>query len=208
MSVVRAPSRQTPLSSSIFAGEAERFVADHGGKSALLSFRLANLVGSAVRTMVPGSRRRRQLHQARLRRVLTQLIRAPFSVGMNSPASAALGHSIVVCSLEAWDDIWRRNQFLVRELLDADPHLRVLFVEPAFDRLHRLTSGGGPDRKRGLRSARPDGRLIVFEPVKTLPRVLGGFADWSLRRQVRLAVSRLGFDDPTLWVNDASYAGP
>jgi teichuronic acid biosynthesis glycosyltransferase TuaH len=189
-----------------FCRGGERFVADHAGMPALLSFRLANLLGSAVRTMAPGSRERRQLHQARLRRVLRQFAKAPFSVGMNSPASAARGHSIVVCSLEAWDDVWRRNQFLVRELLDADPHLRVLFVEPAFDRLHRLTAGGGGDRKRGLRSARPDGRLIVLEPVKTLPRVLGGFADWSLRRQVRLTVSRLGFDDPTLWVNDASYA--
>ena len=190
-----------------FCRGAERFVADHAGMPALLSFRLANLLGSAVRLTVPGSRQRRQLHQARLRRALRQLAKAPFSVGIDSPASAALGHSIVVCSLEAWDDIWRRNQFLVRELLDADPHLRVLFVEPTFDRLHRLTAGGVTDRKRGLRSARPDGRLIVLEPVKTLPRVLGGFADWSLRRQVRLAVNRLGFDDPTLWVNDASYAG-
>jgi GT2 family glycosyltransferase/glycosyltransferase involved in cell wall biosynthesis len=189
-----------------FCRGSERFVADYAGSLALLSFRLADLLGSAVVSTVPGPRQRRQLHQARLRRVLRQLAKEPFSVGMNSPANAALGHSIVVCSLEAWDDVWRRNQFLVRELLDADPHLRVLFVEPAFDRLHRLTSGGGPHRKRGLRSALPDGRLIVFEPVKTLPRVLGGFADWSLCRQVRLTVSRLGFDDPTLWVNDASYA--
>ena len=43
---------------------------------------------------------------------------------------------LVVLSLEAWDEVWRRNQHLVAGLLRADPALRVLFVEPAVDPLH------------------------------------------------------------------------
>ena len=73
--------------------------------------------------------------------------------GLDSPATAAPGAGLVVCSLEAWDEVWRRNQFLVRELLAADPDRRVLFVEPAFDVLHerRHPSRAG----RGVRGLVP-----------------------------------------------------
>ena len=41
---------------------------------------------------------------------------------------------LVVVSLEAWDQVWRRNQHLVSRLLARDPSLRVLFVEPPWTR--------------------------------------------------------------------------
>ena len=47
---------------------------------------------------------------------------------------------LVVVSLEAWDDVWRRNQHLVAGLLRSDPALRVLFVEPPADPTHDLRS--------------------------------------------------------------------
>ena len=92
-------------------------------------------------------------------------------------------------------------------LLDADPNLRVLFVEPPFDSLHRLLGRESPSRRRGLRSIRPDGRLLTLQPAKAAPRLLGPFADRSLLRQVRRAASRLGFREPMLWVNDPRSAG-
>ena len=67
---------------------------------------------------------------------------------------------LVVVSLEAWDDVWRRNQHLVAGLLRSDAALRVLFVEPPADPTHDLRSRGvrrsrvGCDRGSGCR-ARP-----------------------------------------------------
>jgi glycosyltransferase involved in cell wall biosynthesis len=46
----------------------------------------------------------------------------------------------------------------------------------------------------------------MFEPYKLLPRALGRLADRSLETQVRRAAREVGFDRPTVWVNDPNYA--
>ena len=112
---------------------------------------------------------------------------------------------LVVCSLEPWDEIWRRNQFLVDELLRRNSGLRVLFVEPPADVLFDLTQRRRPDMPRFRRLA-ADGRLTAFRPLKALPRRLGPPADALLLWQVRLAVRRVGFERPVLWINDVTYA--
>lgn len=43
---------------------------------------------------------------------------------------------LVVCSLESWDQVWRRNQYFLDGLLRRNPELRVLVVEPAADPIH------------------------------------------------------------------------
>jgi teichuronic acid biosynthesis glycosyltransferase TuaH len=113
---------------------------------------------------------------------------------------------LVVCSLEAWDEIWRRNQFLVDGLLRRNPGLRVLFVEPPHDLLQGLARGRLPRRPR-LRAVAPTGRLWALQPVKPLPRRAGPWSDRAMWRQVRRAAARLGLRDPVLWVNDTTY-GP
>ncbi len=110
---------------------------------------------------------------------------------------------LVVCSLEPWDDVWRRNQFLVDGLLRRDPDLRVLFVEPPSDLVHGALHGQLPTDPR-LRRVRD--RLWALQPLKLLPRRAGPWADRALVAQVRRAASRLGFSQPTLWVNDSTYA--
>lgn len=114
---------------------------------------------------------------------------------------------VIVCSLEPWDEVWRRNQYLVDGLLRADESLRVLFVEPAADMLHSVVSGRKAVRGRGL-STVPGygGRLHVFEPTKVLPRALGGAADALLRRSVERAARAVGMRDRVLWVNDPGWA--
>jgi teichuronic acid biosynthesis glycosyltransferase TuaH len=112
---------------------------------------------------------------------------------------------LVVCSLEEWDDIWRRNQFFADRLLHRYPELRILFVEPPADALHALTSGRLPTLPR-TRRVTPDGRLRTFRPLKPLPRRAGPLADAALRGQVVLAARAFGFSHPILWLNDLTYA--
>ena len=185
----------------------EHIVAKHDGPRALLSYRLANLTGAALRSVLSGPAPRRSLHRRRARRLLTVLRRHPTRVALDSPATRAPGEGLVVCSLEPWDDVWRRNQFLVRELLERDPNRRVLFVEPPYDWLLEARRPSGRRRRRGLSPLESDARIIRLEPGKVWPRVLGGLADRSLRRQVRRAAAELGLCSPTLWVNDPHYAG-
>lgn len=113
---------------------------------------------------------------------------------------------LVVCSLEPWDEVWRRNQFFVDGLLTRHPNLRVLFVEPAADPVHALTRKTRPSLVPRVRSPRADGRLITYRPVKPCPRRLGAIADHSLHQQVRRAMRRYGFRNPVVWVNDVTYA--
>jgi teichuronic acid biosynthesis glycosyltransferase TuaH len=107
---------------------------------------------------------------------------------------------LVVCSLEDWDEVWRRNQFLVREMMRADTELRVLFVEPAADVLHAIRRRR-PVATTGLRELEP-GRLWALKPRKIWPRVAGPWADRSLMQQLRHAIAAVGFGAPTLWIND------
>ncbi len=205
-----------------FARGAELFVAKHQGRSALVSLRLAQLVGSAPRALVLRDPARRRWHRYRLSRAARLLVTGPTRIPDDNPlavasppavpgsASNPIGAApgdLVVCSLEAWDDVWRRNQFFVRELLALDPTRRVLFVEPPFDAVHERRRRSGRRRQPGLRPLPSDPRVVRLEPLKLWPRRAGPMADRSLRRQVRAAGRRLGFTDPALWVNDASYAG-
>ena len=197
---------ETALVAEHFERGGERYVLDRQGVRGLLSYRCAKLVGSAVRAALPGAAERRTLHRARRARYARVLRRHPLTVALDSPATRASSHALVVCSLEAWDDVWRRNQFLVRELLALDPNLRVLFVEPAHDWLHELR-GRRSRRRRGLRPVQPDARVLAFQPGKVAPRLLGPLADRSLQRQVLAAVARRGFEGPLLWINDVQYSG-
>jgi glycosyltransferase involved in cell wall biosynthesis len=91
-------------------------------------------------------------------------------------------------------------------LLARDPELRVLFVEPALDVLHRLRGRQRRGPAPGLRPIGATGRVWAFRPVKLLPRRLGPFADRALERQISVRARRLGLTRPVLWINDASYA--
>lgn len=118
---------------------------------------------------------------------------------------------VVVLSLEPWDAVWRRNQYLVAGLLRDDPTLRVLFAEPAADPLHAARRGHVPRLGRGLRPAPPPpgirpGALWLFQPTKLLPRRLDPRADARLAAAVVRGAERLGFEHPLLWVNDPGGA--
>lgn len=113
---------------------------------------------------------------------------------------------LVVVSLEAWDAVWRRNQHLIWRLLQSDPDLRVLFVEPPADPLHAIRSGRRPQfGKRPADGALP-GRLWTMRAVKVLPRRLDPHADRRMADRIVRAAATLGMRDPILWVNDPGGA--
>ena len=120
---------------------------------------------------------------------------------------------LVVLSLEAWDEVWRRNQHLVAGLLRTDPDLRVLFVEPAADPVYaalraRVLPRSGVGLRRGPRLPEVDGdRLWLLQPTKWLPRKVDSRADARLAGAVVAAAREVGFSDPVLWVNDPAGAG-
>jgi teichuronic acid biosynthesis glycosyltransferase TuaH len=118
---------------------------------------------------------------------------------------AAMPGELVVCSLEPWDEVWRRNQLLTDALLACSPSLTVLFVEPPSDPLFEVRSRRRPTWPQ-LRPLRADHRLHGLRPLKPLPRRVGAISDAALRSQVAWAARRLGFTAPVLWVNDVTYA--
>ena len=198
-----------------FARGSDRFVLHHRGRRALVSYRLAGLTASLLRwpilRMAGGTVddrvavRTRQICRT-TRALLTHptTVEGPIRVtpvGERPP-------ELVVVSLEAWDNVWRRNQFLVRELLQLEPTLRVLFVEPPHDVLHAgLRARRIPplDSTR-LRTVEGEPRVMLMRPRKWLPRSVWPGVDASLARQVRRAALAAGFARPYLWVNDATYA--
>jgi teichuronic acid biosynthesis glycosyltransferase TuaH len=112
---------------------------------------------------------------------------------------------LVVCSLEPWDDVWRRNQLLADALLSSRSCLRILFVEPPGDPLFDLVQHRRPVLPR-IKDVRGDKRLYALRPLKLLPRRLGSLSDRVLQHWVLTATRRLGFKSPTLWLNDVNYA--
>ena len=115
-------------------------------------------------------------------------------------------HDIAFVSLEVWDDVWRRNQFLCAGLARRNLDRTILFVTPPRDLSHALRKG----RWRELRP-RPDWsppglpNVVVTTPAKLLPNSLaaGRAANGRLlRRHVRGEMRRLRIKRPTLWIND------
>ena len=117
---------------------------------------------------------------------------------------------LVVLSLEAWDEVWRRNQYLVAGLMQAGHVRKVLFVEPAADPLYSLVTRHRPQLGRGLRTVDLEGvdhgRLLAYQPTKLLPRRLDRWVDRRAAGSVRRLARRLGIEAPVLWVNDPSGA--
>ena len=113
---------------------------------------------------------------------------------------------LVVISLESWDGVWRRNQHLLWRMLQADPELRVLFVEPAADPGHALRSGRRPALGRGPDDAHLPGRLWTMSATKLLPRRIDKRADQRIAARIGRAAGKLGMTDPLLWVNDPGGA--
>jgi glycosyltransferase involved in cell wall biosynthesis len=117
---------------------------------------------------------------------------------------------LVFVSMEPWDEIWRRNQFLCAGLLRRHAGMRILFVEPPRDVSNALrTRRWEVMQPAGADPAEFGGRLRRFRPLKLLPNGSAagrGFNEWLSRRQIAAQMKKMRLEAPLLWIN-AHYAG-
>lgn len=119
---------------------------------------------------------------------------------------------LIFFSLENWDEVWRRNQFVCAQIARRFPDRRILFVgKPLFgpQLLKWARTAQGRAQARAALSKRfwrvPElPNISVFSPLKPLPNpVPGGRAlneNWQIA-QVKRAARRAGVRDALLWIN-------
>jgi teichuronic acid biosynthesis glycosyltransferase TuaH len=113
---------------------------------------------------------------------------------------------IVFVSLESWDEIWRRNQFLCDGLLRRSEATHILFVQPPYDNSFAVRSRNFAkiQLSASLLSGGYEGRLQLFTPTKWFPNSfpLGRtLNESSLTKQVTGALASLGWSATHLWIN-------
>ncbi len=119
--------------------------------------------------------------------------------------------TIIFVSLEPWDKIWRRNQFICDGLLQRSIETKILFVQPPFDNSYALRT-----RKFGniqyAPSCIPSGygdRLQLLTPTKWFPNSLSLGRAWNekqLLSQIIHAVRDINWVPTHLWINQHEAA--
>ncbi len=116
--------------------------------------------------------------------------------------------NLIFVSLEDWDEVWRRNQFLCAGLARRHPDHKILFVGLARDVSHGLRRGRlGALRAAPLVAVPEYPNVTLLRPLKVFPNTLawGRRANEALmRHQVRQAARALGITRPLLWLNPHS----
>lgn len=121
---------------------------------------------------------------------------------------------VIFISLENWDGVWRRNQFLCAEWLRRYPGMRLLFVGRSRDVSHAVRKRRWDGvRQEAFRTCPEFPGLTLFNPLKLLPNSISAcrrFNTAHLEVQLRSAARTAGLRYPLLWINDhhaASLAG-
>jgi glycosyltransferase involved in cell wall biosynthesis len=123
---------------------------------------------------------------------------------------AHLMTDMIFVSMENWDEVWRRNQFLVAEFACRAPQQRILFVGLPEDISHALRSGQFASllsrfrSRRALQTAPGFPNIFLLNSTKWLPNSLSWgrtFNRWLERRQIARACRLLGIERPLLWLN-------
>ncbi len=185
-----------PRAAGVRALRARRrhFVGKHEGPAALVSYRLANLVGAAIRSLAhpsSGASNPAPCSAPAVRRC-SSCVRRP-ALRTRARRRRASGTGLVVCSLEPWDDVWRRNQFLVRELLDESRTGGCSSWSLRSTGSTRLVVAPDASASAGWARSRPTAASSASSRPRSGPGCSGACADRSLRRQVRRAARELGF---------------
>ncbi len=118
---------------------------------------------------------------------------------------------VIFISLENWDGVWRRNQFLCAEWLRRFPSMRMLFVGRSRDFSNAVrTRSAAAFRQPGFRPSLDFLGLSFLNPFKPLPNSLALCRKINLsllEGQIRKATAKAGLRSPLLWIND-HFAAP
>ncbi len=113
---------------------------------------------------------------------------------------------MIFISLENWDEIWRRNQFLCAGLAKRYPQSKIMFVGLSHDVSNSLRRGRFSELRRSTVHLIPGYPNITFtQPLKVMPNTLSGgrrFNEAMMRRHVRKISVELKLRSPLLWIND------
>ena len=110
-------------------------------------------------------------------------------------------------SMENWDDVWRRNQFLCAGLARRFPDKKILFVGLPINVTNDIRRGRLPSLKSTDSIVPGLPNITLTRPLKLLPDTLGWgrrLNEALFRRHVRAAARRLGMQSPSLWLNPHS----
>lgn len=121
---------------------------------------------------------------------------------------------LIFISLETWDEVWRRNQFVCAGLAKRFPEMKILFVEPPRDVSHHLKKRSLAPLREGATRVLPDfPNITITKPLKLLPNSLkaGQQINQRLaRKHLKAESKKLGMRRPLLWINphgDGHLAG-
>jgi teichuronic acid biosynthesis glycosyltransferase TuaH len=117
----------------------------------------------------------------------------------------------VFVSLEPWDEIWRRNQFICDGLLRKSTETKILFVQPPFDNSYALRAGnfGNFQHSPSRISCGYGERLQLFTPTKWFPNSLPLGRAWNekyLLSQIKKTLRGLNWLPTHLWINQHEAA--
>src|SRR5271165_2604778 len=110
---------------------------------------------------------------------------------------------LIFVSMENWDEVWRRNQFLCAGLTRRCPQRKILFVTPALDVSNSVRHGDWRTLQSKTTWSVPGmPNITVMHPLEFAPTSVPAgrkLNEQMARAQVRRAVRRLGLQSPLLW---------
>jgi len=117
-------------------------------------------------------------------------------------------NDLIFISLENWDEIWRRNQFICAELVRRHPSIKLLFVGVQRNLWRYLAKGDGFSLLRDSSARVPQmSQIVVTRPLRIgLERYRHGrlLNQKITRRHIKRIQVSLGLRRPVLWVNPHS----
>ncbi|HWE03304.1 MAG TPA: glycosyltransferase [Tepidisphaeraceae bacterium] len=115
------------------------------------------------------------------------------------------GHDILFVSMENWDEVWRRNQFLCAGYAERHPERKIVFVVPPMDVTNAIRRGC-PSALRGPRTwtVPQYPNITVTQPLKLAPNTFTAgrrLNEAMTRAHVIKVARRLEIEHPLLWLN-------
>ncbi|HWE07698.1 MAG TPA: glycosyltransferase [Rhizomicrobium sp.] len=137
---------------------------------------------------------------------MTTIDSNPTSTPIRSIAENPRGTGdLIFVSMEQWDEIWRRNQFLCAAYARRHPDRKVLFVAPPVDVTNAIRRGRFSDFRGPRTWIVPEyPNITVTQPLKLAPSTLAWgrhLNDAMTRSHVSKISKAAGIRDPILWLN-------